>query len=202
MLNNKGNGQVLNASELLEVLQSQGDWEVKKMIGFQLEPELLSVILAALVYTGDIVITINGETYDSMKFNQLIALRAEGIAEFSHIKKPSDLPLAELRALFDLFSISHGLLQPDSQTNGVQTLQTKVQQQLTQLVKLQHELKDKIPTWELPLLSDEVLQEYQGKLQNLNQFLQSLQVFDTPAKLKKFQKRQLKKFKASKNPSC
>lgn len=188
LLNSKGNGQVLNASELLEVLQSQGDWEVKKTIEFQLEPELLSVILAALVYTGDIVITINGETYDSMKFNQLIALKAEGIAEFSHIKKPSDLPLAELRALFDLFSISQGLLQPDSQTNGVQTLQTKVQQQLTLLVKLQHELKDKIPTWELPILSDEELQEYQGKLQSLNQFLQSLQVFDTPAKLKNFKK--------------
>jgi predicted ATPase len=188
LLNSKGNGQVLNASELLEVLQSQGDWEVKKTIEFQLEPELLSVILAALVYTGDIVITINGETYDSMKFNQLIALKAEGIAEFSHIKKPSDLPLAELRALFDLFGISHGLLQPDSQTNGVQTLQTNVQQLITQLVKLQHELKDKIPTWELPLLSDEELQEYQSKLQSLNQFLQSLQVFDTPAKLKNFKK--------------
>ncbi|WP_282937664.1 DUF6079 family protein [Paenibacillus sp. RC67] len=188
LLNNKGNGQVLNASELLEVLQSQGDWEVKKTVEFQLEPELLSVLLAALVFTGDIVITINGETYDSMRFNQLIALKAEGIAEFSHIKKPSDLPLAELRALFDLFSISHGLLQPDSQTNGVQTLQTKVQQLLTQLVKLQHDLKDKIPTWELPLLSDDELQEYQSKLQNLNQFLQSLQVFDTPAKLKNFKK--------------
>ncbi|GGD99905.1 DUF6079 family protein [Paenibacillus nasutitermitis] len=188
LLNSKGNGQVLNAPELLEVLQSQGDWEVKKTIEFQLEPELISVILATLVYTGDIVITINGETYDSMKFNQLIALKAEGIAEFSHIKKPSDLPLAELRALFDLFSISHGLLQPDSQTNGVQTLQTKVQQLLTQLVKLQHELKDKIPTWELPLLSDEELQDYQGRLQSLNQFMQSLQVFDTPAKLKNFKK--------------
>ncbi|MNO15635.1 hypothetical protein D3C76_53040 [compost metagenome] len=188
LLNSKGNGQVLNASELLEVLQSQGEWEVKKTIEFQLEPELLSVILAALVYNGDIVITINGETYDSMKFNQLIALKAEGIAEFSHVKKPSDLPLAELRVLFDLFSLSHGLLQPDSQTNGVQTLQTKVQQQLTQLIKLQHELKDKIPTWELPILSDEELQEYQGKLQSLNQFLQSLQVFDTPAKLKNFKK--------------
>ncbi|MGQ7890679.1 DUF6079 family protein [Paenibacillus sp. WC2504] len=188
LLNKKGNGKVLNSSELLEVLQSQGDWEVKKTIEYQLEPELLSVILATLVYTGDIVITINGETYDSMKFNQLIALKAEGITEFSHIKKPSDLPLSELRALFDLFGISHGLLQPDSQTNGVQTLQTILQQKLAQLVKLQHELKDKIPTWELPLLSDEELQEYQGKLQRLNQFLQSLQVFDTPAKLKNFKK--------------
>ncbi|RCW52053.1 DUF6079 family protein [Paenibacillus prosopidis] len=188
LLNNKGNGQVLNASELFEVLQSQGDWEVKKTKEFQLEPELFSVILAALVHTGDIVITINGETYDSMKFNQLIGLKAEGIAEFSHIKKPSDLPLAELRALFDLFHITHGLLRLDSQTNGVQTLQTKVQDLLTQVVKLQHELKDKIPTWELPLLSDEDLNEYQGKLQNLNQFLQGLQVFDTPAKLKNFKK--------------
>lgn len=188
LLHDKGHGQVLNAAELLDIQQSHGDWEIKKTKAFQLEPELLSIILAALVYTGDIVITINGETYDSMKFLPLIGLKAEGIAEFSHIKKPSDLPLAELRVLFDLFQISHGLLQPDAQTNGVQTLQTKVQQLLTQAVKLQHELKDKIPTWELPLLSDDDLSEYQGKLQSFNSFLQSLQMFDTPAKLKNFRK--------------
>ena len=145
LLSNKGQGQVLNASELLEVLQSQGDWEVKKTKKFQLEPELLSVILAVLVHTGDVVITINGESYDSMKFAQLVGLKADGIAEFSHIKKPSDLPLAELRALFDLFHMSHGLLQPDSQSFGVQTLQTKVQELLMQVVKLQHDIKDKIP---------------------------------------------------------
>lgn len=188
LLSSKGHGQVLNASELLEVLQSQGDWEVKKTKEFQLEPELLSVILAVLVYTGDVVVTINGESYDSMKFSQLIGLKAEGIAEFSHIKKPSDLPLAEMRALFDLFHMSHGLLQPDSQPVGVQTLQTKVQELLAKVVKLQHDLKDKIPTWELPLLSDEDLKKHQNSLQTINHFLQGLQVFDTPAKLKNFKK--------------
>jgi predicted ATPase len=188
LLNNKGHGQVLNSSELLEVLQSQGEWEVKKTKEYKLEPELLSVILATLVYTGDIVINIDGETYDSMKFNLLVGLKAEGIAQFSNIKKPSDLPLSELRALFDLFSIGHGLLQPDSLINGVQTLQKKVLQVLTQVVELQHELKDKIQTWELPLLSDEDLNDYQAKLRSLHQFLQGLQVFDTPAKLKNFKK--------------
>jgi hypothetical protein len=37
-------------------------------------------------------------------------------------------------------------------------------------------------------LSDDDLSEYQGKLQSFNSFLQSLQMFDTPAKLKNFRK--------------
>lgn len=188
LLNEKGHGQVVNASELLEVLQSQGNLEIKKTRKYDLEPEILSVILAVLVYTGDIVITINNESYDSMKFAQLIGLKAEGIAEFSHIKKPSDMPLNELRVLFDLFNLSHGLLQPASQQVGVKLLQTKVQDLLAKVVKLQHEIKDKIPTWEVPLLSDEEMKEYQKGLQTLNQFLQILQIFDSAPKLKNFKK--------------
>ena len=41
---------------------------------------------------------------------------------------------------------------------------------------------------ELPVLTDEDLNEHQSNLHSLNQFLQGLQVFDTPAKLKNFKK--------------
>ena len=186
LVNSKGHNQVVNASELLHTERIAGGMEVKRTVQFKLEPELLAVLLTALVYSGDIVITINGTTYDSMKLDELIRLKAEGIMEFTHVKKPSDLPLAELRALFDLFAISHGLLQPQSQTTGVAQLQVEVEKLLKEIIKLEQDIKSGIPTWDFPLLSETEIRENQQKLRKLNEFLQSLNVYNTPARLKNF----------------
>lgn len=186
LLNSKGHNQVVNASELLHTDRIAVGMEVKRTMEFKLEPELLAVLLVALVYSGDIEITINGTTYNSMKLDDLIRLKPEGIMEFSHIKKPSDLPLAELRALFDLFAISHGLLQPQSQATGVAQLQVEVEKLLKEIVKLEQDIKSGIPTWDFPLLSEDEIKENQQKLRKLNEFLQSLSVYNTPARLKNF----------------
>jgi hypothetical protein len=185
-LNKKGDGQVLNANELLEIVQVVRDEEVRRTKEFHLEPELFSVILAALVYNGDIVITINGETYDAMKYEQLVRLQAKGILELSYIKKPGSVPLDELRELFDMLGISPGLLQPNAQNQGVAQLRIKVEEWLRQVVPLITAIRDGIPTWEAPLLSEEEIKAVQQRLQQLNQFLQSLQIYKTPAHLKNF----------------
>ncbi|MCD8511940.1 MAG: DUF6079 family protein [Bacillus sp. (in: Bacteria)] len=78
----------MNASELLDVVEVyNGNEELKKTVEFQLEPDLFSVLLAALVFNGDIVLTINNVAYDGMKFDELIKLSPEQIADFTHIKK-------------------------------------------------------------------------------------------------------------------
>jgi len=186
LLNAKGPNQVVNASELLYTERIAGGMEVKKTFAYHLEPELLAVLLAALVYSGDIEITIHGTTYNAMKFDELIRLRAEGIMEFTHIKKPSELPLAELRALFDLFTISHGLLQPQSQATGVAQLQAEVEKLLKEIVKLEQDIKSGIRTWDGQLLTEPEIRDDQQKLRKLNEFLQSLTIYNTPARLKNF----------------
>lgn len=186
LLNAKDHNQVVNATELLHTDRIAGGMEVKRTAQFQLEPELLAVLLVALVFSGDIVITINGATYDSMKLDELIRLKAEGIAQFSHIKKPSDLPLAQLRALFDLFHMSHGLLQPQSQSAGVAQLQVEADKLQHEIVKLEQDVRSGIPTWDFPLLPEADRRDNQQKLRKLNEFLQSLKVYHTPARLKQF----------------
>lgn len=188
-LNKKGDNQVLNANELLEVVQVYKDEEIRRTKMYQLEPELFSVILAALVYNGDILITIQHETYDAMKFDQLIRLQPKEIAEFSYISKPLSMPLEEWRAIFTLLGLSPGLLQPDAQEKGVPQFQQKVLALLKEIVPLISELKDGIPTWEGPLLSEEEIKESQQKLHHLSEFLQSLQIYKTPAHLKNLKKK-------------
>lgn len=187
LLEQKGHGQVLNTSELLEVIQIyQGNLELKKTIMFKLEPELLTVLLAAMVFNGDIVITINGEAYDAMKYEQLIKLPLEELMDFTHIKKPSDLPLPALRELFQLFDIGQGLLHQDALVQGIGTLNVKSQHSLQEVVTLSHEIKDGIPILEATLLSKAEVAERRDQLNELKDFLQSIQIYNTPAKLKNF----------------
>jgi len=187
LLEQKGHGQVLNASELLEIIQIyQGNLELKKTKMFQLEPELFTVVLAAMVFNGDIVMTVNGEAYDAMKYDQLIRLSLDELMDFTHIKKPSDLPLPALRELFQLFDISQGLLHQDALDQGIGMLNVKSSQALKDVATLTHEIKDGIPILDTALLSKAEVVEKRDQLNELKDFLQSIQIYNTPAKLKNF----------------
>lgn len=183
----KSEGQVVNASELLDVIETfNKNEEVKRTVKFDLEPELFAVLLAALVFNGDIVITINGTTYDGMKFDDLIRLSAEQIADFTHIKKPSDLPLAALGELFDLFNIGRGLLQTNALQLAVGQLNRESKLLLDKVVRLDHEIKNGIPFLDVTLFNTDQVNEFRNELAKLKTFLNDLQIYDTPAKLKNF----------------
>src|SRR5699024_3157829 len=93
-LDEKAQGQVVNQSEFIDdVYTSQGTEDIQVTKEYKMEPELFTVILAALVKNGDIVITIDGKTYDAMTFEGLIKVPQREFINFSHIKKPSGLPL-------------------------------------------------------------------------------------------------------------
>lgn len=186
-LESKAQGQVVNQSELIETVQIvQGTSEVKKTIEFKIEPELFTVVLAALVYTGDIVITINGQTYGAMKFEQLIKLPLHEFAEFDYIKKPSGLPLPALNALFDLFGLSHGLLNQNAIQNGIAEMIKIAGSLLNRAVSLMNEVKDGFPIGESVVLSSSEIEQYRKQLDTFKQFLEGTQVYNTPAKLHNF----------------
>lgn len=181
----KPEGQVVNAFELIDVVETYNKYgEVKRTVKFDLEPELFAVVLAALVYNGDIVLTINGITYDGMNFDELIKLSPVQIADFSHLKRPSQLPLAALGALCDLFGIGRGLLNQDNLQQFIQELHQKTRLSLERTVQVEQEIKDGIPFLEVNLLSDAQLRTHLDELKQLKEFLQRLEAYDTPAKLK------------------
>ncbi len=186
-LQDKGPGQVVNRSELIEVIYTcQGSPDVELTTEFKLEPELLVVLLGALVYSGDIVLIISGSSYDAMKFNQLIKLPIRELIEFSHLKKPSELPMAPLKALFDMFDISHGLLQQKNLEEGVRELNKNAHKYLTDAVNMLQTVRTGIPCWDGTLLSSKEQEQYKGKLEDFKEFLETVLIYDTPAKLKNF----------------
>jgi hypothetical protein len=186
-LEEKGKGQVVNRSELITTLYTcHGTEDLEQTQEFAMEPELLVVLLAALVYNGDIVITINGNSYDAMKFDRLIKLPINELKAFSHIKRPSGLPLPELKALFDFLGIAPGLLQERALEEGVRELNRKTNHLLSQTLSVLQIVRSQIPTWEEPLLTENERDTYEKILLKFQEFLEKILIFNTPAKLHNF----------------
>lgn len=189
-LNNKPDGQVVNANELLKVVEVYNRHEeVKRTVRFDLEPELFAVVLAALVYSGDIVLTINRTEYDGMNFDELLKLSAAQIAEFTHLKKPSGIPLAAIGECFDLFQISRSLLNVTDRKSmefAVRQLNIEARKLLEQVVQLDHAVRDGIPLHDTMLLDGEELRHYREQIDKIRRFLNDLLIYDTPAKLNNF----------------
>ncbi|MDF9408590.1 MAG: hypothetical protein A4E52_01653 [Pelotomaculum sp. PtaB.Bin013] len=183
----KAHGQVVNQSEFIETVYScQGTEDIKLTTAFKLEPELLVVLLAALVYSGDIVVTVSGITYDAMKMEQLIKLPLRELKDFSHIKKPSGLPVPALQALFDLFGISDALLQQNALAKGIEELHKYANNRLINTVNILQVVRTGIPCWDGVILSAAEQRQYKEKLEDLKAFLEAVLVYNTPAKLHNF----------------
>src|SRR5699024_10996654 len=114
---------------------------------FKMEPELFTVVLAALVKNGDIVITINGKTYDAMSFEELIKVPQKDFIDFSHIKKPSGLPMPAIRAIFKLLNIEEPLLREQALHLGIAQMNSKSRSILEETVKMMNDVKDGFPIW-------------------------------------------------------
>jgi hypothetical protein len=183
----KAQNQVVNRSELLETIYTcMGTHDVELTQSYAMEPELLIVLLAALVYNGDIVITVNGVTYDAMKYDQLIKLSLTELKDFSHIKRPIGLPLPALKALFELLNIAPGLLQPNSLADGVIQMNRQTSVRLDDTIMMLQTIRSGIPCWDGVILSPAEQEDYRVKLEDLKAFLEGIQVYNSPAKLHNF----------------
>lgn len=187
LLVDKGQGQVVNRSEIIETIYTmQGTQDVELTREFKLEPEILAVVLVAMVYNGDIVLTIHGTQYDAMKMEPLIKLSLDEIANFSHLKRPSGLPIPALKAMFDLLEISQAYLQQHQLIAGVVEMNQKVTKLLQEIVTTVPLVQSGIQCWDGSVLSALEQQQYSETLDALKTFMDGLLIYNTPAKLNNF----------------
>ena len=180
-LSQKGQGQVLNRSELV-VSEAGVDYWAK----FRVEPEFLSVVLAALVHSGDIVLSLTGKKIDAAGIDQFAKLGIAEITEFKHIDRPRDLPLGPLQDLCDLLDVPKGLIvNPANRDDGVAKIQQKAAEFLGKVVAAQVRIAELV-FWGRPILSDHEQKDWKDRLGSLKVFLESFQPFNTSGKLKNF----------------
>jgi hypothetical protein len=181
----KGHGQVVNRSELI-----QDDRGVEYMApgALRLEPEWAVVVIASLVYSGDLVLAIPGKKFDATAISQLAATDVDELKNFKHVEQPKDWNLPALKALFELLGLTPGSAQSVAHGDDerVTELQRAISGLVHRLVQTQQNLQAGLFFWGRNLLSEDAAQPARSRLQDTKSFLESLQVYTTPGKLKNF----------------
>ena len=186
ILRKKGHGQVVNRSELIQSFNDVEYFALDK--GYRLEPEWVVVLLAALVYSGDIVLSIPGKKFDATTLSELAAEPINELVNFKHIERPKEWNLPALRALFELLSLTPGMVQLIAQgkDDPVVEMQKKVNEYLERIVSAQQTLRQGITFWGEYILDESAQREYSSALEQMKSFLEKLQAFNTSGKLKNF----------------
>ena len=184
LLNQKGSGQVLNRGEIFQDVLGV---EYMAPNQYRLEPELVVVLLASLVYNGDIVLAIPGNKFNANNLDVLVNTSVEELINFKHLEQPKDWNLPALKALFELLGLTPGMAQLVTQgkDESVRELQKAVTTTVNDLVVARQNLQS-LTFWGKNLLTDALQDEYRSSLDNTKNFLESLQAFTTPGKLKNF----------------
>lgn len=185
LLQKKGHGQVVNRSELIQDDQGVEYMDKNRQ---RLESEWVAVVLAALVYSGDLVLAIPGKKFDALSISQLTGASVDELAQFKHIEQPKDWNLPALKALFELLDLTPGMVQLVTQgkEEPVQQLQKAVTESVEKLVLMQQSLQSGLPFWSRNLLSEDEVQKCHTQLDETKTFLDSLQAYTSSGRLKNF----------------
>ena len=183
MLKKKGHGQVVNRPELIHDVLGVEYLAPQKL---RIEPELAVVVLAALVYSGDLVLSVPGAKYDATSVGKLAAATIEDLKQFKHIEQPKDWNLPALQAIFDLLNLPSGLAKQVTmgQEIAVVQLQERVEAIVSRLVMTRQALQEGVMLWGRSLLAEIEKESLGSGMAATKAFLESLQAYNTTGKLK------------------
>jgi hypothetical protein len=181
----KGHGQVVNRNE---IIQDDHGVEYMNPGRLRLEPEWVTVLIAVLVYSGDIVLSIPGKKFDATGLGQLAATGMDELIRFKHLEQPKEWNLPALKALFELLGMTPGMAQLVTQGKDepIQNLQQSVNKLIKRIVMTQQTLHEGLSFWGLDLLGGTDLANQTSGLHDAKTFFESLQAYTSPGKLKNF----------------
>ena len=140
LLKSKGEGQVLNHSDLFEK-RKDDKWWAK---GYGIEAEFLNVVLIAGTYAGDFVLT-TGK--DAPVDAASLQAKFEEIRNFQNIKRvsqPSEPNLDLWRKLMQMVDENFALIASSNPEEGIKKFQAKVQLWINRIAEAEGN-KDKLP---------------------------------------------------------
>ena len=183
ILKKKGHGQVVNRSELIQ--EAYGvDYLAPQSL--RLEPEWAVVTLAALAYSGDVVLSIPGRKFDATALQALAGTSIDDLIQFKQIEPPKDWNIPALKALFELLDLTPGMAQLITQGKDepVRELQKAANKLLERLVLSQQQLQQGLSLWARSLSDEGRAETLRAQLDQTKSFLESLQAYSSPGKLK------------------
>lgn len=179
-----GPGQVLNRKDLIAPPNPRRE---EREVQFGLEPELLMVVLAALLRQGEITINWMGKTFTSDDLYEIARLKIEDFTQFSAIARPKPVPEKALKALLQGLGLPPEWVDhPEQHERIVQELNQFADEELHRVVMVIDGLHDGVRYWEEPILSPEEVQSFRKSLENYKNLLEIIQRITTPGRLRQF----------------
>jgi hypothetical protein len=181
----KGKGQVINRNELI---RDNLGLEYMDPNRFRLESVFVIVVIAALIYSGEINLSIPGKKFDATNLQNLAATNMDDLVHFKHLELPKDWNLPALKALFELLSIPPGMVQLITQGKNepIQNLQQAVNKIINRIVLMQQTINEGLSFWGIDLLNETRSPNSISGLDEAKIFFESLQAYTTTGKLKNF----------------
>ncbi len=157
LLYHKAENQVVPRGEVLDKVAESISGPLYKDLHFGLEAEWVAVLLTALVYNGDIVLTLPGNvSVDADNLEKFTFSGLSDLTAFLHYARPRSLPLGIWKEIFTRLGLSPALIQDESKrTQAVEALQKTVQAELKRLATLEARLQAGISLWGEPLLTSQ-----------------------------------------------
>lgn len=183
VLQGKQQGQVVNQAELLEAINSRLYF---KPDIFRLEPEWLLVLIACLVYSGELELVVVGHTLTASDVVKFKSITFDVLRDFKHIQAPKDFNITALKALLTLLEMNDGLATSIQQGNEdvVREMLKRTEALINELVKGQQSVKERLPLWGQSVLEESEEQTLSTQLNELKNFLETIARYDKPGKLK------------------
>src|ERR1019366_4757785 len=125
---------------------------------YRLEPEWVVVCLGALVYSGDVVLSVSGKPkFDAGNLDLLVTSPVDELVNFKHVEQPKSWNLPALKAAFELMGLAPGMAQmvSEGKTEPVQTLQSEITKTVQKLVVAAQHLENGFPFCGKSLLTDQ-----------------------------------------------
>ena len=181
----KAPNQVVNRSELMVVSSEQYGLEYERTN--KIETELMAVLLGALAYHGDIVISYPGDKVDAGNLGLLTRRSPAELGRFKHIERPKDMPVPAIMALCRLVDVNENLAKrKELHKDMLRDILERSSKLIDRTVKRIQWLKEVPELWGVDLVDDARAKEYQESLGKLKDFLEGIQAYDNPAKLVNF----------------
>ena len=185
LLGRKGHGQVLNRVEFIHTVH---DVEYMTPSTYRLEPDWVVVVLASLVYSGDVVVAIPGRKFDATDISALAATPLGDLVDLKHVERPKAWNIPALTAVFELLELTPGMAQLVAQGKDepVKELHKAAEARVDRLVMAKQALQARFRFWGRNLLDEHAGEDLRRKLDATKGFLESLQSYSSPGKLKNF----------------
>lgn len=183
ILKAKGHGQVVNSSELLEQVNANLYFKPKT---YRLEQEWLLVILAALVYSGELELSVVGNNISASNADLFKSTDFDDLLNFKHIQAPKDFNTSAIKSLLNLLGMNEGLATSIQQGDDsiVREMVDKIEGKVKALVLDIQTAKGRLQLWGQHVLEDTEATILIEKLSSAKAFLEEMQRFNTPGKLK------------------